>query len=147
MHLPARKAAGLGVCTRTLWRWADAGDLPHIRTPARQRLYDITAFLRGQAPPVRVCYVRVSSSKQREDLDRQVSWLRKRRPEAEVVTDIGGGLNWKRKGLRSLLERAMCREKLEVVVALRDRLAHIGFELIEWIVGVPGGRFLVLNTT
>ena len=66
-------------------------------------------------------------------------------PDAEIVTDVAGGLNWKRRGLVSILERLHRGDKLDVVVAHRDRLARFGFELIEWLVQQNGGRVVVLN--
>ena len=58
---------------------------------------------------------------------------------------MAGGLNWQRKGLLSILERLHRGDKLDVVVAHRDRLARFGFELIEWLVQQNGGRVVVLN--
>jgi putative transposase len=44
-----------------------------------------------------VCYARVSSHSQRDDLKRQIELLRSRFPEAEIISEIGSGLNFKRK--------------------------------------------------
>ena len=71
--------------------------------------------------------------------------MRQLYPDAEIVTDVAGGLNWQRKGLLSILERLHRGDKLDVVVAHRDRLARFGFELIEWLVEQNGGAVLVLN--
>jgi len=71
-------------------------------------------------------------------------------PEAEIVKDIGSGLNYKRKGLKSILELAMRGEQPQVVVAHKDRLARhgrFGFELIEWIIQQSGGWIVVLKQT
>lgn len=65
--------------------------------------------------------------------------------DTEIVTDVAGGLNWKRKGLLSILERLHRGDKLQIVVAHRDRLARFGFELIEWLVEQNGGSVLVPN--
>ena len=65
--------------------------------------------------------------------------MRELYPDAEIVTDVAGGLNWQRKGLLSILERLHRGDKLDVVVAHRDRLARFGFELIEWLVVQNGG--------
>ena len=61
----------------------------------------------GEAKQTRVCYCRVSSYKQRDDLERQVEFMQEKQPEAKIVKDIGNGLNFKRKGLQAILERAM----------------------------------------
>ena len=71
--------------------------------------------------------------------------MREHYPEAEIIKDIGSGLNYKRKGLKSILERAVRGDKLKVVVAHRDRLCRFGFELIEHIVKLAGGEIVVLK--
>ena len=68
-------------------------------------------------------------------------------PNAEIIKDIGSGLNYKRKGLKALLGRAMRGDKLEIVVAHKDRLVRFGFELLEWIVQQGGGKIVVLKQT
>lgn len=67
-------------------------------------------------------------------------------PQAEIVKDIGSGLNFKRKCLRSILERAMCGACIQLVVAHRDRLAKFGYELIKQIIEHNGGEILVLDS-
>ena len=146
VYLPSRKAAErLGLHPQTLRRYASQGKIPFYRNAGGQRLYDVDAFLREKAPPHMVCYCRVSSPKQRGELQRQVAHMRALHPGAEVVTDVAGGLNWQRKGLLSILERLHRGDKLTLVVAHRDRLARFGFELIQWLVQQNGGEILVLN--
>ena len=135
----------LGLHPQTLRRYANQGKIPHYRNSSGQRLYDVDAYLRGAAESTIVCYCRVSSAKQRADLSRQVAHMRERYPAAEIISDVGGGLNWKRRGLLSILERLHRGDKLQVVVAHRDRLARFGFELIEWLVQQNGGTVVVLN--
>ena len=146
VYLPSRKAAELlGLHPQTLRRYAAQGRIPFYRNSGGQRLYDVDAFLRGKAEPETVCYCRVSAAKQRGDLQRQVAQMRELYPGAQVVTDVAGGLNWKRKGLLAILERLHRGDKLTLVVAHRDRLARFGFELIQWLVEQNGGSVLVLN--
>ena len=71
--------------------------------------------------------------------------MRKRYPEAEIVQDIGSGLNFKRKGLQALLVRLMRGAQLKIIVACRDRLCRFGFELFEFMVKQNGGELLVLS--
>ena len=68
-----------------------------------------------------------------------------RYPTAEIITDVGGGLNWKRRGLVTLLERLHRGDKLRIVVAHRDRLARFGFEVIQWMAERNGGELVVLD--
>ena len=77
---------------------------------------------RGRAPTETICYCR-------------------------VVTDVGGGLNFQRKGLVALLERLHRGDKLRIVVAHRDRLARFGFDLIRWMAEQNGGETVVLGNT
>ena len=145
-YLPSHKAAArLGLHPQTLRRYARQGKIPFYRNSGGQRLYDVDSFLRGKSEPETICYCRVSSAKQRGDLQRQIAHMRELFPTAQVVTDVAGGLNWKRKGLVSILERLHRGDKLTLVVAHRDRLARFGFELIEWLVEQNGGSLLVLN--
>ena len=95
----------------------------------------VDAFLSRASKPETVCYCRVSSAKQRGDWQRQCAQMRSLYPNAEIIRDIGGGLNWKRQGLLSILERIHRGDKLPLVVAHRDRLARFGFELIEGLAG------------
>ena len=146
VYVASRKAAAmLGLHPQTLRRYAEQGKIPHYRNSGGQRLYDVDAYLRGASRPNIICYCRVSSAQQRGDLGRQVAQMRELYPDAEIVTDVAGGLNWQRKGLLSILERLHRGDKLDVVVAHRDRLARFGFELIEWLVVQNGGTVLVLK--
>ena len=84
-------------------------------------------------PRARVLYCRVSSAKQRADLD-----LRARYPEHEVIEDVASGINFHRRGLLALLDRAVRGGVEEVVVAHRDRLCRIAFELVEHVLAQCG---------
>lgn len=125
-------AARLGVSIRTLRLWDAAGKIPTLRTPGGTRLYDVNAFLAATNaddphsepasepvadPRVAIAYCRVSSAGQKADLERQVAHMRERCPEAEIVKDVGSGLNFKRKGLKAVLERAMQGTLRSVTVA------------------------------
>lgn len=68
-------------------------------------------------------------------------------PDAEIIKDIGSGINFKRKGLQTLLDRLMQGDKRELIVACGDRLARFGFELIQYMVEQNGGQIVVLDNT
>ncbi|MCE2413740.1 recombinase family protein, partial [Candidatus Poribacteria bacterium] len=90
-------------------------------------------------------YCRVSGKGQAEALASQVACVQKQYPEAEIIRDFGSGINFKRKGLISLLERVLRGDKLRVVVAHRDRLARFGSEVIQFLVEQNGGEVVVLD--
>ncbi|MBB1078015.1 IS607 family transposase [Rhodoferax sp. 4810] len=147
-YVTTREAAKrLGCHPETLRRWANAGKIPHIRTSSGQRRYDVDAYLRIQTQRIVISYCRVSSFKQRHDLDRQVQFMRNQYPQAEIIKDIGSGLNFKRKGLKTILERAMRGDCIQLVVAHRDRLARFGYELIQQVIEHNGGELVVLDQT
>ena len=148
--------ARIGVHAHTLREWADSGLLPSIRVPSGQRLYDVDAFVRksykgSDAPTdkrddrLRLCYCRVSSHSQCDDLERQVEFMRSKYPDHTIVKDVGSGINWKRKQFKAVLEFAMRGRVEEVVVAHRDRLCRFAFELVEWILVSNGCRLVVLD--
>ena len=146
--LPGRQAAEkLGLHQNTLRKYADQGLIQAVRTPSGQRRYDVESYLGAVSDQKVVCYCRVSSPGQKDDLARQVSYMVDHFPSAEIVKDVGSALNYKRKGLKSLLGRCLRGEKLKIVVAHRDRLARFGFELIEWIVTELGNELVVINDT
>jgi predicted site-specific integrase-resolvase len=88
---------------------------------------------------------RVSSSHQKEDLQRQIEFLEDKFPGAEIIKDVGSGLNWKRSGFNSLLERVNQGNVKTVVVTYRDRLCRFGIELVEWIFKKADVKLLVLD--
>jgi putative resolvase len=146
MWLPSRKAAALiGLHPNTLRKYADNGTIPTIRNAAGQRLYDVSTYLREHVAAATICYCRVSSSKQRDDLERQVERMQAKFPQAEIIKDIGSGLNFKRKGLLALLGRLMRGDKLKVCVIHRDRLARFGIDLIRFLIESNGGQLVVLD--
>lgn len=135
----------LQVSEKTLRNWDLTGKIDTIRTPSNQRRYDIDSVLGSSINRVTAIYARVSSYKQREDLDRQVNYLQSLYPAAVVFKDIGGGLNFKRKALLSLLGRVMSGDIQTVVVGHQDRLARFGGDLIKWICDQNDCQLLVLG--
>jgi putative resolvase len=155
-----------GVQGQTLRRWAQCGKLRSVKTPGGNYLYhtgDLHKIIQpafggpeAKAKHV-VLYARVSSAKQRADLERQAEDLRvfqASRPSnvddgnnltVDLVTDIGSGINWKRPGFTALLDRILRGECQEVVVAHRDRLCRFAFDLLERIAAASGCRIVVAS--
>ncbi|CAG2182096.1 unnamed protein product, partial [Oppiella nova] len=137
-----KAAKHYGVCTKTLLRWEEAGKIKVVRSPGGQRLYDLKSTLVDKEPFI---YVRVSSYKQKNDLQRQEQYLLDKYPRHSIVKDIGSGLNFKRKGLLSLLEQSERGLVQEVVVASKDRLCRFGFDLLAWHFERHGVNLVVCN--
>lgn len=144
--MPNKAAEITGVSVATLRAWEKAGAIPCRRTSGNTRQYDVSAYTEKiKIEPTTICYCRVSSPKQKEDLQRQIAYVSAKYPGKELIKDVGSGINFKRKGLNTILERAMSGEQLEVVVAYKDRLARFGYDLIERVITRTGGRIVVLN--
>jgi predicted site-specific integrase-resolvase len=124
---------------------ADANKIKHYKTEFGQRRYDVDDYLSSKTAIKTICYCRVSSYKQKDDLQKQIKFMSERFPEAEIVKDIGSGLNYKRKGLNSILRRAMSGEPIKLVFVHKDRITKFDLELVTLIIEENGGELLVLN--
>ena len=146
---PRETSEILGISIDRLRRLAENGTISTIRTPGGQRRYDVQGYLDAQTDTTltTIGYCRVRGKSQSDDLASQVAYLQKHYPEAEIIKDFGSGINFKRKGLRTLLERILRGDKLRIVVAHRDRLARFGGEVIQFLVEQNGGEVVVLDQT
>jgi predicted site-specific integrase-resolvase len=133
----AKASQFLGIHYTTLLKMAKRGEIETI-TVGKQTLYNVDKYIKDQhiekPNKHKVCYCRVSSNKQKKDLDRQIACMKSKYPSHEIISDIGSGLNFKRIGLLKIIEYALAGELEVVVVAYKDRLARFGFELIEHII-------------
>ena len=86
---------------------------------------------------ITIGYCRVSSHKQKDDLERQIEnmklYLTAQGKPFEIISDIGSGINYKKKGLKELMKRISQNKVDKVVVFYKDRLLRFGFELVEYI--------------
>ena len=143
--------ARLGVCARTLRNWDAAGKIKAVRGPNNHRYYDLSSVEGGlgvvaqRIPEQRkdFIYARVSSAKQSAHLEHQIESLSSKFSGYEVVRDIGSGLNWKRPGLQRILRLGVEGKVRRVVVAHRDRLSRLAFDLIKFVIESSGGELVV----
>ena len=144
---PRDASETLGISIEQLRRLADRGALASIRTPGGHRRYDVQGYLDEQRGTTltTIGYCRVSGRNQADALNSQVAYIQRHYPDVEIIKDYGSGINFKRKGLKTLLERLLRGDKLRVVIAHRDRLARFGSELIQYLVEQNGGEVVVLN--
>lgn len=146
MYVARRKAAEhYGVSKQTIAAWAGDGKLQFVRLPSGQRRYYIGNVGRSQEAPgekKKICYCRVSSQGQKEELRHQIEYMRRKYPGWEILSDVGSGLNWKRKNLRALLQRCMQGDVEAVAVAHRDRLARFGYDILDFILAQRGVKLV-----
>lgn len=152
---PVKLVKKFDITSGTLRRWAEEGKIRCLRPNASERggkrIYNVEDVKRifgvqeVEPKKQRICYARVSSAHQKGDLERQVQLLQQEFPDHRIIQDIGSGLNWNRKGFKTLLEQIHQGDVEQVVVAYKDRLCRFGFELVEWIFKKSNVKLVVLN--
>lgn len=144
--LTSREAcAFFRVSETTLRTWATKGRIQHIRTKGGHRRY-IIPYKTTRAHKC-IVYARVSSSGQKDDLERQIQVLRARYPDYKCMSDIGSGLNFNRRNFKRILEYAIRGDIKELVVTEKDRLCRFGFGLLETIIQkTSDGKVVVLDS-
>jgi len=140
----------LGICYATLYKMANNNDIETIKIGSNT-LYNIKKYLREKNIIInkkKICYCRVSSNKQKNDLERQVKYMQEKFPTYEIIKDIGSGLNYKRKGLQLIIEKAINGEVEELIITYKDRLTRFGYELIEDLIKkYSNGKIIILNNS
>ena len=162
MFSVSQTARRLGVCSKTIRRWDTQGLIHCLRTPGNHRRIPLSEVNRLlgvfhrealEHPEKKRCavYARVSGHRQKTDgdLDRQLKILTthcrhyfKTRPL--VFTDIGSGLNMKRRGLRRFLNLAQKGAIDTLLITHKDRLARFGVDLFERILEDYGVQLIIL---
>ena len=145
---PPRQAQKLlGYSYSTLRRRADDGSIQYIVLPSGHRLYKIpnSHKITKMAQNQKICYCRVSTKKQAQDLDNQVKYCQQRFPDHQIITDIGNALNFNRKGIKTLLDKVYSGQVQQIVVTHKDRLATFGLELFQYIFDKHQVKLLVLD--
>ena len=142
---------------QTLRSWDKKGRLRPDHTGPNGYRYYSDAQLRevlgktGKQNKKTIGYCRVSSAKQKDDLERQsesvTTYLLAQGKPFEIIKDIGSGINYGKKGLRELISRITTNEVDKVVVLYKDRLLRFGFELVEYIAELYGCTVEVIDST
>lgn len=145
--------------TQTLRNWDKNGVLkPHHVAASGYRYYSQEQLnhylgLKGEKPKDRkvIGYCRVSGNKQKDDLVRQVenmqTYLLAQGKPFEIIQDIGSGINYKNKGLLTLIELITQNMVEKVVVLYKDRLLRFGFELVEYVANLYDCQIEIVDTT
>lgn len=132
----------LGISISTMRLWEKTGKIkPTCRTKGSHRrylvqdLHEAIGILPESDERIVVAYSRVSSSDQKADLERQKdtlsAWQQKNSPDSfELISDLGSGLNFKKRGLKKLLSMILNGRVCKLVLCHQDRLLRFGNELI-----------------
>ena len=149
----------LGVHVQTLRNWEKSGKLkPDSISPGGTRRYNSDTIMRisGKELPqiekddrVTIAYARVSSQDQKEELKRQTQVLELYCAEHgykyELITDLGSGMNYYKKGLTTLISSILDDGVKRLVLTHKDRLLRFGAELIFSICEAKGVEVVIIN--
>jgi excisionase family DNA binding protein len=145
----------LGFTPEGLRHHLKAGTVQAIRTPGGHWRIPERELRRLMGQPISdtqacVIYARVSSQKQKAagNLTRQVARLQEFAQKnhlaiRETITDVGSGLNEKRKGLAKVFKHAEERQIKYIVVEFRDRLTRFGYRYVTAYLAAYGVEVLV----
>ena len=141
----------LGVSVATLRKWEATGELlPDRKSAGGRRYYDRVKLLglnTSDAPTIG--YARVSSHDQKADLVRQTELLETfcaaKGWRFEVISDLGSGMNYRKKGLKKLLEMILRRQMRRLVLTHKDRLLRFGAELVFSLCEIQGIEIVIIN--
>lgn len=147
----------LGVSAQTLRNWDNNGKLhPHHTSSNGYRYYSHEQL--NQVMNIKlnldrkvIGYCRVSGNKQKDDLQRQIEnmnvYLLSQGKPFEIISDIGSGINYKKKGLKELLKLITQNKVDKVVVLYKDRLLRFGYELVEYIASLYNCEIEIIDSS
>ena len=160
-YLKTKEAAQFfNVSPNTIRSWEKRGLIKVIRTNKSMqfghRRYDISSYNNVKIENTsisninnkqfkNVCYCRVSSKHQSDDLERQIAFMQQQFPNHEIIKDIESGINFKRPGLLKIITASLNGELNEIVVAHKDRLTRFAFDLLEWLFKQHNTKLVVLD--
>ena len=149
----------IGKTPQTLRDWHRKGNfVPSHITDGGTRYYSqeqLNHFLgiKGEKTKSKkiIGYCRVSSNKQKDDLERQIenvkTYMIAKGYSFDVITDIGSGINYNKKGLNQLIDLITNSEVEKIVVLYKDRLLRFGFEIIENLCTKYGTEIEIIDNT
>jgi putative resolvase len=153
-YRPNEFAKLIAKTTSTLQRWDRDGILKAHRSPTNRRFYthDQLSEILGVKADKRmaISYCRVSSSGQKDDLLTQQKAVADFCTAAgiaidEAITEIGGGLNLKRKQFVRIMTLVEARAVHTLVIAHKDRLARFGMDWFEHFLQQHDCKLVVIN--
>ena len=141
-----------GVSISTLRRWESEGKIKPVRTLNGHRRYSIANLLAVKSNTnITIAYSRVSSAGQKEDLIRQQQILElycsAKGWEFKIISDIGSGLNYHKKGLQQLIKLISLREIERLVLTDKDILLRFGSELVFNLCQLNNVEVVIINQT
>ncbi len=141
-------AKKIGMSYNAVWRMWKRGQVPGYQLPTGTVIID-PPELRSTPPPATVAvYARVSSSENKDTLDRQaerlITWCNAQGwSVSKVVKECGSGINDQRPKFLALLADPKVGQ---IVVEHKDRASRFGIAYIDTLLALQGRRLVIVNT-
>ena len=135
----------------TLRMWRLNGKLNYKQFSSKKIMYDIDSFEDYCAKPkYNVIYARVSTTKQKEDLNRQIEMVKGYAISngykiEKIFKDIASGMDENRDGFNLMLHDIFSGSVDKVFISYKDRLTRFGFEYFKHIFLEFGTEIVVLD--
>ena len=135
----------------TLYQWKAKGKINAKQLSTKKILYDIDSFEEFQPKRKQnVIYARVFSTKQADDLSRQIEIVKSYAISNGVKIDkvykeIASGMNENRKELNSMLREIFAGNIDKVFISYKDRLTRFGFDYFKNIFSEFGVEIIVID--
>ena len=142
----------LGVSSNTLRRWEAQGKITSERTVGGHRRYQVNDLLNQKSDAsLTIAYARVSSRDQKTELERQILMLEvyctNRGWSYEIISDLGSGINYRKKGLVKLLKLITTYQVERLVLSHKDQLLRLGSDLIFSLCEQFGVEVVIINNS
>lgn len=146
----------MGVTVTTLRRMHESGELvPAHISRGGTRYYSVNQIkcfenTENNSKTV-IGYCRVSTPSQKNDLETQISnvkaYMYAKGYNFEIISDVGSGINYKKKGLQELIKKINNQEVSRIIILYKDRLVRFGYELIEYLCELNNVSIEVIDNT
>lgn len=149
-------AKKVGLTTASLRRMHQSGEcIPYHVTKGGTRYYSLDQLkdfsTADKKEKLVIGYCRVSNLSQKDDLEIQInnikSYMYAKGYEFEIISDIGSGIDYKKKGLQELLNKINDQDVSKIIILHKDKLIGFGFELIEYLCKVNDVEIEIIDNT
>ena len=125
----------LQISPQCLYEMRKHGRIESKQVSNKKYLYKLPKqFVIDNDSPKIAIYARVSTAKQKKDLENQITYLKKFVvangnviDNSLVFSDIASGMNEKRNGLNALIDNVISGTVNKIVISNRDRLTRFGY--------------------
>ncbi|MFP5998199.1 IS607 family transposase [Helicobacter pylori] len=137
----------------TLWKYVKSGKIRVKQEPNGYYIYndsDVYSLAGIEDGRLNVVYARVSTQKQKQDLQNQIenciSFINAKGISVDsIYSDIKSGMSLDRKGFMELLNAVMAFKIKAVYISYKDRLARLSYELVEKLFSDYGTKIIIIN--